>query len=605
MVIYQLIISQIVLLSTVQSMTIHLSFAMTIIFLLAIENSSGVYRIINLFFLIFALGSTLYIEIFFDSLEASMGFPSTADAIVGFVLIVVALEACRRIWGPVLSILGVLSIVYFFFGHLLGGPLHHQYMPPSHVISFLSVGLYGGVFSAFLEISTFVIFIFVLFGSLHSTLGENNFFLEIGKFLSNKMAGGAGQTAVFASGFLGMITGAAVANVTITGTFTIPLMKSNGYKPEEAGAVEAMASTGGQITPPVLGASAFLMAILLGIPFVEIMKAAIIPAILYYFTAMISVRALAIKSGLISPKVSVNKKTIIIYGPQFIIPLFLLVYLLLNRYSVNNVGFWAIVSLVAISCLRKETFPTIKKLLSGAIQGAQGGAAIAVATATVGILAQCLVTTGLGAKLTMVLSNFSGDNVYIGVFLAMITSVILGCGMPTLAAYSLVAAVVAPVLVSQGILNLAAHFFALYFASVSALTPPVAMAALAAAKIANANYLKTAWESMKLSIALIIPAILFTFNPILLGQCSSFSELVLPFTAVVLCLFAVVAATQAVAIKRISVLERSIYAMSTLFLCIFTVSNNHLYLATGLILFLSILTYEFWIKIHTRSVGCE
>ncbi|MGD9829031.1 MAG: TRAP transporter permease, partial [Hyphomicrobiaceae bacterium] len=351
------------------------------------------------------------------------------------------------------------------------------------------------------------------FGSLLSVIKVNDLFFEIGKAAGRIFSGGPGQTAVISSSLVGTVTGAAVANIAITGAFTIPFMKKVGYKPEDAGAIEATASTGGQIMPPVMGASAFLMASFLGVPYATIMAAALIPAILYYWSVVLGVQFLSVKAGIEAPIERVDRALVMRRMPLFLIPLAVMITLLAMHFSPSVAAFWSILLAIALSMLQKDTRPTLSGLAACLAEGAVIGAQIGVSLAIVGLMAQTLITTGLGSKIAGLVELLSAGNLILALILTMVVSLILGCGVPTSAAYGLVAIVVVPALVKLGVAPLAAHFFAFYFAVISAVTPPVALASLAGAGIAGASYMRTSISAFKLAIAGFIIPFLVVFNP--------------------------------------------------------------------------------------------
>jgi TRAP transporter 4TM/12TM fusion protein len=510
---YHMASSQTVLAGFIENQAIHLAFILLLIFLhSAICSTTLVGRLGNLTLIAVSLAAVGYIYFNVEYLEESVGFPSQTGVIVGTVLIALVIEATRRGWGPILPAVAGLFIAYFVFGHYLSGPLSHQEFKYAFIISYLSVGL-TGIFGQFLAISADQVFLFVVFGSLLSVIKINDLFFELGKGVGRYFRGGPGQTAVISSSLVGTVTGAAVANVAITGAFTIPFMRKVGYTPAQAGGIEATASTGGQIMPPVMGASAFLMASFLGVPYATIMAAALIPALLYYWSVMLGVQFMSVQSGIEAPEEVVDRALVARRLPLFIVPLGIMIAMLAMNYSPSLAAFWAIVVAIAMSYLTADTRPEFGALLKCLAEGAVTGAQIGISLAIVGIMAQTLITTGLGSKIAGLVELLSGGNLVVALILTMIVSLLLGCGVPTAAAYSLVAIVVIPSLIRMGVEPISAHFFAFYFAVVSAVTPPVALAALAGAGIAGASFMRTSIEAFKLAIAGFIIPFLVIFNP--------------------------------------------------------------------------------------------
>ncbi len=513
MVTYHMVGSQMVLVGYVENQAIHLAFLLVVIFLGAVTKAkSGPALALNALFAIAGLLAASYVYFNVQHLEEVVGFPERIDVIVGVVIIVLVIEATRQGWGIILPIVACIFVAYFLFGHHIGGPLNHRDFNFDYVVSYLSIGL-SGIFGQFLSISADQVFLFVVFGSLLSVIKVNDLFFEVGKAAGRVLKGGPGQTAVISSSLVGTVTGAAVANVAITGAFTIPFMKRVGYRPEQAGAIEATASTGGQIMPPVMGASAFLMASFLGVPYADVMVAAVIPAILYYWCVTLGVQFISINSRIEAPAERIDRALILRRAPVFLIPLAVLIVLLSQHYSPSLAAFWTIVLSIVLGFAQKDTRPQIGELLRCLADGAVVGAQIGISLAIVGLMAQTLITTGLGSKIAGLVELLSGGSVIVALLMTMLVSLVLGCGVPTAAAYGLVAIVVVPTLVKLGVTPISAHFFAFYFAVISAVTPPVALAALAGAGIAGASYLKTSLQAFILAISGFIIPFLAVFNP--------------------------------------------------------------------------------------------
>ncbi len=515
---YHMVVSQVALLTDYQHQDVHLGFLLTLIFLQSLRYAkTGWSRAWYLAMLVAGIAATVYVFTHIEHLEEAVGFPDRVDLVVGVALVVLVIEGTRRTWGITLPLVALAFIAYFMFGHLLPGPLYHRQFGFAYMVSYLSIGL-SGIFGTFLGISAQEVFLFVVFGSLLGVIKIHDFFNEAGKLAGRVFQGGPGQTAVISSSLVGMVTGAAVANVAIVGAFTIPYMKRVGYKPETAAAIEATASTGGQIMPPVMGAAAFLMASFLGVPYATIMLAGVVPAILYYWGCILGVQFIAVRGGIFAPPEPVDWGIILRRLPLFLGPVGLLVVMLLLQFSPADAAFWTILAAIGLSYIGRETRPRFLALLDCLAKGAYVGAQIGVSLAVVGLIAQTLITTGLGTKIAGLVALLSGGHLIVALLVTMAVSLILGCGVPTSAAYSLVAIVVVPSLIRMGVAPLSAHFFAFYFAVISALTPPVALAALAAAGIAGADYVKTAVQAFKLAISGFIVPYLIIYNPIVVLQ---------------------------------------------------------------------------------------
>ena len=514
MVLYHMVSSQYLFIGAYEHQAVHLIFVLLLTFLTSIQKSHHWFTtILNVVFILLGLVATLYVLFNMRHLEEVIGYPDPMDVVIGIILIFLSIEGTRQAWGLALPIVASFFVLYFFLGHLLPGPLGHRPFNFTYIISYLSIGL-SGIFGTFLSISANQVFLFVVFGAVLGAFKVNDLFYELGKIAGRLLQGGPAHTAVISSSLVGMVSGAPVANVAITGAFTIPYMKRIGYTPEQAAAIEATASTGGQLMPPVMGAAAFLMATFLGQPYAVVMLAGILPAILFYLSVGAGVQFMAASMDIVSPTEKVNKKLIAMRFPIFLIPLAVMFLLLLMRYSPMLAGFWAIIAVICAGVVNPETRPGLKKLLMQMAQGATVGAKIGISLALVGIMAQSLITTGLGSKIAGLVQTISGGNILIALAITMVVSIILGCGVPPAAAYSLVAIVVIPSLVRMGVVPLSAHFFSFYFAIISAITPPVALAALAGSGIAGANYGRTGIKAFKLAISGFILPYLFVFNPV-------------------------------------------------------------------------------------------
>ncbi|MBW2147164.1 MAG: TRAP transporter fused permease subunit [Deltaproteobacteria bacterium] len=585
MFLYHMASSQYMIFGSYEHQDVHLGFALMLIFLRSVMQAKRpLGRFVCLLLLVLSLVCVGYIKLFIDHLEEVIGFPGPLDMVIGIILIILVLEATRASWGWVLPVIAISLVLYFLFGHYIPGALHHRKFSLTYVISYLDIGL-SGIFGTFLSISANFVFLFVVFGSLLQLTKLNDLFYEMGKAAGKVLAGGPAQTAVVSSSLVGMVTGAAVANVAITGAYTIPLMKRVGYRPELAGAIEATASTGGQIMPPIMGASAFLMASFLGIPYAEVMLAAIIPAILYYLSVGLGVQLIALKYGIRVPKEKVDWKLISKRLPVFLGPVSLLIILLLLRYSPMYAAFWAILLVLGLGLLHKDTRFSMRELIKAVARGAIGGSQICLALACVGLMAQTLITTGLGIKIVGTVETLSGGHLWIALLFTMCMAIILGCGCPTTAAYSLVAIVVVPALVRSGVLDISAHFFAFYFAIISALTPPVALAALAGAGIAGGNYFKTGVEAFKLAVSGFIIPYMIVYNPVLILRPMDTAYAVTSLVAIPVGLFCLTVVIYNYFLDHLASSERILLTIAAVGLFGYSFTKSFLFAGIGTFLF--------------------
>ena len=446
---------------------------------------------------------------------------SNLEMTLAVVAIIVVLEGTRRTLGPQLPGLAVIFLGYMFFGQYIPGTLGHRGFRPMTILDQLYTHTDGIIGIPVMVSATFII-LFILFGAFLTKSGVGEFFMDFAKSVAGGARGGAAKAAVVASALLGTISGSAAANVVTTGSFTIPMMKRLGYKPHFAGAVEAAASCAGQIMPPIMGAAAFVMAEFTGIPYHQVAAAAAIPATLYFATVFWVIDFESIKVGLKPlPKEAIPElKTVLLKQGHLGIPIVLIIFLFIRGYSPMYVGYWAIISTVVLSWFKKETRMYPKQIVEAMASGARTAAPIAAATACAGIIIGVVGLTGLGLKFSELIIFVSMGQKALALFFTMIAGIILGMGLPTTPAYIMQAALIIPALLRFGIPMIAAHLFAVYFAAISAITPPVAIAAFAAAGVANSNSMQTAWEAMRLGAAAYIIPFMFAYGPalVLIGE---------------------------------------------------------------------------------------
>ncbi|ADL08349.1 TRAP transporter permease [Thermosediminibacter oceani] len=500
--------------------SIHLSFALCLIFLLYPARKSWSRESIHPIDIVFSiLGAAvpLYIPAFYQQLVERAGTVTTLDYIIGLVGILLVLEAVRRVVGPPMVIIASLFIIYALFGRQMPGPLAHRGVDLPGLVQhqfFTTEGIFGipiGVSSQF-------IFLFILLGAFLEKTGLGQLFIDLANAIAGWAAGGPAKVAVISSALEGTVSGSSVANTAGSGSFTIPMMKSLGYRPEFAGAVEAVASTGGQIMPPIMGAAAFLMVEFIGVPYLRIIQAAVIPALLYYFGVWTQVHFEAKKLGLRGMKREELPKLGIILKERghLLIPLIALIYLLATGRTPMKAALFAIMLVILSSMLRKNTRISFSDIVKGLEQGARSALGVVAATACAGIIVGVVTQTGLGLKLGSTLVDLANQNLFLTLFFTMITSLILGMGVPTTANYVITSTIAAPALIMMNVPVLAAHMFAFYFGIIADVTPPVALAAFVGAGIAKANPFRTGIEASKLAIAAFLVPYVFVYHPSML-----------------------------------------------------------------------------------------
>lgn len=499
---------------------IHLAFGFLLIFLLYPARKSWSRTSMHPLDVLFALvgaASALYIVVNYQELVFRAGMNNETDFIVGVVGTLMVFEAARRVVGWPMITVAFVFIAYAFLGPYIPGIMAHRGVQVQELFDHLFFTT-EGIFGTPMGVSSTFIYLFILFGSYLEATGLGKFFIDLANAVAGWAAGGPAKVAVLSSGLMGTVSGSSVGNVAGTGAFTIPMMKKLGYRPAFAGAVEAAASTGGQLMPPVMGAAAFLMAEFVGVPYFDVVKAAVIPALLYYIGVWLGVHYEAKKYGLKgTPREELPK-----FGPLFMekghlaIPLAVIVYLLVSGYTPMRAALAAIALSIICACLRKSTRIGLKEIVNGLIDGSKGVLGVLIACATAGIIIGVVTKTGVGLKVATALLDLSGGQLLPAMFFTMVTSLILGMGVPTTANYVITSTIAAPALVQMDVPVLAAHMFAFYFGIVADVTPPVALAAYAGAGIAGANPMRCGVIAAKLAIAAFIVPYIFVLAPELL-----------------------------------------------------------------------------------------
>jgi TRAP transporter 4TM/12TM fusion protein len=502
-------------------LSVFLGFAMALAFIRYPLHSgkpdSKVFFVIDLSLAALSFSLGIYIWIDYWDFIFRVGIPTNLDILFSILAVILVLEATRRTVGVSLLVIALVFLLYTFFGHLLPLSLSHKaYGIERITTTFFMTG--NGIFGVPLKVMTEFIFLFVAFGSFFGMCGGTQFFIDIASALFGKLRGGPAKIAVAVSGMMGTISGSAVANTVTTGTFTIPLMKRIGFESRIAGAVEAAASSGGALMPPVMGAAAFVMAEFLGTPYISICRAALIPAVLYYLAIFSIVHFYSLKIGIRglpeSDVPAIGK--VLCEKWLFIVPLVVLVLILIAGYSPRIAVLYSILATVVVSMFRKKTRFTPSRVLAALADSANNCVMIGCACATAGIVIGVVLLTGMGTKITALVIDLSAGSLFIALPLVMFASLIFGMGLPTVVCYVLLAATVAPSLVNMGVLPLAAHLFIFYFGMLCMVTPPVAFAAYAGAAIAKADPMKTGFSAWTFALAGFLLPYMFVYNQALL-----------------------------------------------------------------------------------------
>ena len=500
---------------------VHLAFTLALVFLLypASSKQSKTSGIPFYDFILAGLGvaSAMYLVVFFNDLVTRAGLPTTVDLVMGFVLIATLLEATRRISNPVLPCLAVVALLYCYFGRYMPQMLAHRGFSVARIVNHMYLGT-EGIFGTPLEVSSTFVFMFILFGSVLEKTGLGRFIIDLSMALAGWSTGGPAKVAIVSSGLMGTVSGSSVANVCTTGMFTIPLMKSVGYEPHFAGAVEAVASTGGQIMPPVMGAGAFIMAQFLGVPYIDVAIAAVVPALLYYFAVMVQVHFEACRLGLKGiPWAQLPPIWPLLRSKGFLlIPLIAIIYFLLAGYTPLMAAFNGILVSFVLSWLNKETRLTPARIFEAFQSGARGAIGVACACATVGMVVGMGTLTGLALRIAGAIVSAAGGSKILTLVFTMCASILLGTGLPTTANFIVTSTMAAPALFQLGVPAKAAYMFVFYFGIAADLTPPVALAAYAGSGIAGSDPMKTGMTAFKLALAGFLVPYIYVYSPMLL-----------------------------------------------------------------------------------------
>ncbi|RXT04322.1 TRAP transporter permease [Ammoniphilus sp. CFH 90114] len=507
--------------------SIHLAFALGLIFLLFPATKNGdrsKVAVTDGILSLVSVGASLYWLFNFEQIILRIGNFNQVDFIVGGIVIVLVLEATRRVVGVPIVVIAVVFMLYALYGNHLPGFFTHRGVSLERLIGHMYFTL-EGIFGTPLSVSATFIFLFLLFGAFLQKTGVGAYFNDLAMAVSGRRIGGPAKVAVFSSALQGTISGSSVANVVTSGSFTIPMMKRLGYKKEFAGGVEAAASTGGQLMPPIMGAAAFLMAEFTGIPYWDIAKAAAIPAVLYFAGIWLMVHLEAKRLGLrgLSKEELPDKKEVA-KKAYLLLPILAIITFLMIGVSPVRAALYGILTTILVGAIRKETRMSLRDIIQALEDGARSALGVAAATATAGIIVGVVTLTGVGLKFANGLLALSGGVILLTLFFTMIASLVLGMGTPTTANYIITATIAAPAIIALGKPALAAHMFTFYFGILADITPPVALAAFAASGIAKSGPIKTGFNSAKLAVGAFIIPYIFVMSPELLLIDSTFGQ---------------------------------------------------------------------------------
>ena len=498
--------------------SVHVAFMLLFVYFLypcTDKSPSTAPSFVDLILACLGMGSCFYITFNISTIISQMGMVTTQDLVLGGILILVLLEAGRRTLGKALPIVAICFILFALFGRYIPGAFRHSGYSFEEIIAVLFC-TDEGIWGSPIKTSAEYVILFIFFGAIMSQTGMSRLLNDFSLGLAGWMTGGPAKVAVVSSGLMGTVSGSVSANVATTGVMTIPLMKSVGYRPAYAGAVECVASAGGQIMPPVMGAAAFLMAQFLGVPYSQIIVAAILPALLYYGYAWVCVDLRARKEGMRTvarSEIPPLRVTLREYG-HLSLPLFALIYFLsIKQYNAIYSAWLAILMAIGISSLRKHTRLSPWGLLKAFESGVRSAISVAIACAVAGMVVGMIALTGFGLVFSLNILSFSFGHLWLTLVLGMVAAIILGMGLPTTACYIVTALTLAPALINMGVVPLAAHMFVFYFSIMSTVTPPVALSSFVAAGIAGSSPVTTGLIAFRLAIGGFFVPYLIVYMP--------------------------------------------------------------------------------------------
>ncbi|MBI4878397.1 MAG: TRAP transporter permease [Planctomycetes bacterium] len=549
--------------------SVHLALILALAFLLrppfkgARRDRLTPWLVLDVVLVLASFGCCAYVVVFLDEIYERQGEWLARDVLAAALGVLLVLEACRRVIGWFMASCVALFLAYAFLGAWMPDLFAHKGYGLTRIATTLFLTT-EGVFGVPLGVAATFVFIFVLFGAFLEASGGGSFFIDLAQALTGRFSGGPAKTAVIASGLMGSVSGSAVANVVTTGAFTIPMMKKVGYRPHVAGAIEAAASTGGQIMPPVMGAGAFLMAEFTNTSYLTIVKISIVPALLYYMTVLLFVHFEAKKQGLAGqPRESLPKALRVLSGGlHFIIPLVALVVALVMNVSPTMAGFVAVASTFLASALRKASRMGPRLLLQALEKGAKNAVTVSVACAAAGIIVGVIGLTGQGLNLSSLVLALSLDIKLLAILLIGTASLVLGMGLPVTASYIVLVTLAGPALLDLGVPLLVGHMVVFWYSQLSNVTPPVSLAAFAGAGLAGAHPMRTALVACNLAKGLFIIPLVMAYRP-LLGNGPA-GEVAVTMIASAAGLLAVAAGMERFLVRRATALETALFLLAGL-----------------------------------------
>ncbi len=511
------------------------------------------------------------------------------DFVSGIIIVAATLEIARRSVGPVMLIVGLVFILYGAFGNLLPDVLASRGFSFERLVRF-HVYSNAGLFGAPIGIAAGAVFSFVLFGAFLQVTGAGKFMIDLSFAVAGKYRGGPAKASVIASAAMGSISGSAIANTVTTGSLTIPMMKQLGFKPEQAAGIEASASTGGQIMPPIMGAGAFVMAEFTRTAYADIVWMSLVPALLYFGSVLLYVHILAVKSGIQGMNVASGSWQVIKDGVHFLLPLVIITTLLVQNYSPVLVGVSGCAALIAASLLRSHTRVNLQLLIDALHQGAILAIPITIACAVAGIVVGTIGQTGVGLQFTESVVSLSNGQLWLALILISIAALVLGMGLPATAAYIVLAVMTGPALQELGLTLIAAHMIIFWLSQTSNVTPPIALAAFAGAGIAGAQPMRSAVEAFRLASGLFVIPLMMAYSPLLLTGRNGWDDVLLAGLVTVALIVAIAMVTTRFLFVRVSRWQLALAGLSIVML-VFPSTTGRL-TALGLVTVIAMLNYR-------------
>lgn len=561
--VFQVYTSAYVVIDTFLQRVTHLMFILLIVFLTAPFGEHPRFRsplFLALDALLAAASATvsLYIILNYEAIVFRMGSPTDMDIWMGTVAILLVLEATRRVVGNTMAIVVIAFLLYAYYGPYIPGVFAHRGFSYTRIVYHLYL-FQEGIYGLPLGVAATFVFMFILFGALLEKTGAGQFFIDLAYAATGRSRGGPAKAAVVGSAMMGSISGSAIANVVTTGAFTIPMMKRVGYAAREAAGIEAAASTGGQILPPIMGAGAFIMAELLGIPYGQIVKIAIVPALMYFIGVFFFVDIIARRKGIegLRPEEIPDLKKTLREGFQFLLPLLLLLVLLFRYYSPLQAGLYSMITLLIVSLIRAHTRISWRGIIEMFEDAARSTLTVSVACAAAGIIVGIVGLTGLGLRFSSIMLSLAGDNLFLALIMVGLASLVLGMGLPVTASYIVLIVLAGPALEQLGLTLLTAHMIVFWFSQDSNVTPPVPLASFAAAGIAGCPPMQAALSGWKYAMGLYLAPLMMAYTPIITGTTT---QIIASGVAGTIALLSFAAAIEGFLIRRTTWWERVILA---------------------------------------------